>query len=650
MSRICFAILLIICILLIKKLYHSTLQVANSASNRIIVVNLRAINQTIPEFIAEDEDNRVLLKAQQQPQYMLEEDGGGKADQDQEPEHHYVEPAAAHPQPHHHRPPEEAPVYSYEAMIKADEDQIVPGLGDYGDPVKVVPYATEEEIEKCMKKEAFNKILSDKISFTRKVPDARHPLCITRSYEENLPTASIIIIFINEAWSSLMRTIHSALIRTPDKLLKEIILVDDSSDREDLKGKLDYYIRTRLPDKVKLVRLAKRNGLIKARLAGAQIATGDVLVFLDSHCECGIDWIQPLVQRVKEQKNAVVCPVIDVIDDRTMGYMFNYDRQFQIGGFTWSGHFTWIPIPEYEQRRRETDADPTRSPTMAGGLFAIDRNYFWEIGSYDSKMEVWGGENLEMSFRIWQCGGSLEIIPCSRVGHIFRSFHPYTFPGKKDTHGINTARMVEVWMDEYKRLFYLHRPDLKKAKLGDLSTRKELRDKLHCHDFAWYLKNVIPQKFILDENVQAYGRVRSKVRNFCFDNLNFGEDTPHNLGLYNCHPKLFTSQYFSLTLTGELRREELCAEVQQKTGRLAENSKGNVTLTRCDGNSKQIWSYENEMIRHVDTNLCIHSYGATPESPATVAECKANDVYFRWIWEYLKQPDSNNYYRNHLFR
>uniref|UniRef100_A0A8C1IKB4 Polypeptide N-acetylgalactosaminyltransferase n=1 Tax=Cyprinus carpio TaxID=7962 RepID=A0A8C1IKB4_CYPCA len=230
--------------------------------------------------------------------------------------------------------------------------------GEMGKAV-VIPKDEQEKMKELFKINQFNLMASDMIALNRSLPDVRLDGCKTKTYPDDLPNTSIVIVFHNEAWSTLLRTIHSAINRSPRHLLLEILLVDDASERDFLKKKLEDHVVT-LEVPVRILRMEQRSGLIRARLRGAAATRGQVITFLDAHCECTVGWLEPLLARIKEDRRAVVCPIIDVISDETFEYMAGSDMTY--GGFNWKLNFRWYPVPQREMDRRKGDRTlPVRS-------------------------------------------------------------------------------------------------------------------------------------------------------------------------------------------------------------------------------------------------------------------------------------------------
>merc|ERR1712025_829707 len=143
----------------------------------------------------------------------------------------------------------------------------------------VDPYVAKQK-EDMYQGQGFDEYISHNlVSLNRTLPDRRDYWCKANILVDPnyLPSTSVIIIFHNEAWSTLLRTVYSVINRSPPHLLAEILLVDDASTLPRLGQELQDLVDS-MP-KVRLIRNAERKGLMVTRMVGVLESRAQVLTF-----------------------------------------------------------------------------------------------------------------------------------------------------------------------------------------------------------------------------------------------------------------------------------------------------------------------------------------------------------------------------------
>lgn len=360
-----------------------------------------------------------------------------------------------------------------------------------------------------------------------------------------------------------------------------------------------------------------------------------MLTFLDAHCEVAAGWLEPLLDRVTQNETNVVCPVIDIINDET----FAYTRTFELhwGAFNWGMHFRWFPITGRALSHDKFRTEPFLTPAMAGGLFSIDRKYFFDMGAYDRHMDIWGGENLELSLRVWMCGGRVEISPCSHVGHVFRRTSPYTFPREGGVSGVlysNLARVAEVWMDEWKDFFAVIQPNAaryveKAAIMQGIDERKELRQRLKCQSFEWYLKNVWKEHFFPMKD-RFFGQVRNKAHGSCLQRptADLRGSSAGRVDVEKCSIETYSPQCFVYTKDGYLMSDEsVCLDVG--FGDKVPPAGRELLLLACTRSKRQQFRYTSDgTFVHTKSGLCVTL--RTDDRRLHLDECSSRSQFQKW--------------------
>lgn len=303
------------------------------------------------------------------------------------------------------------------------------------------------------------------------------------------PVFSVIIVSYNE--ELLDKTILNVLQQTDPWLLKEVLVIDDNSTPPARSPTNDTRVR--------IINSPTRLGLIKARYTGGNEALGSMIAFIDAHVYVSPTWLNQPFRILSKEPNSLV------------NYLnFNLDAENYKPRGVWSGVGSTATIDmTLKQSWGGGSKDDDFSP-ITMGMFATSKQW-WDQGAMDPDLKVWGGENVEISFRTWLCGGQIIVAKESYVAHGFRSKFPYHV-SMGDVNR-NYMRIANIWMDQHylqkfyeaSKFPYKAAPGVHPPIIGSISERMELKKKLNCKSFSFYAKKFEGRALCLPKRMQPEG-------------------------------------------------------------------------------------------------------------------------------------------------
>jgi len=363
----------------------------------------------------------------------------------------------------------------------------------------------------------WNKRAAEAVGQLRKnIPDQRVHKCKVEFHDASKITldTSIIITFVEEQPTVLVRTLRTILKNTPAKLLKEIILIDDGSSEEWLnqpyplpshasfpEGGAVALKQTKFIDYVKnispKIRYIKQNreGFIRGRVKGIEATTAETFTVMESHAEVCDGWLEPLLWEIQVNPKTMANPVITQIHHHSFAFLLPV---YQKMDYNYLFEMKWGTVRGAAAQKKEYR--PYNSPVHAGGIFSMKKSYYYTLLGYDKAMKGFSSENLDLAFQVWMCngGGRNIVVPCSQVGHVFRDKSPAVSLKIFTPHNVNTNKkiLIDSWLPKglpfRNEILKERHHDLDNFKLDhpeDIPRRQKwIKD--HCVGWDWFFKNI----------------------------------------------------------------------------------------------------------------------------------------------------------------